>query len=249
MKKTIIVKIGSESLKDFETSKKVEKLVTDIAQKMQEWVQVILVTSGAVQFGREHSIGIENKQILAAIGWPHLIHAYGKRFRSENISIASFLVTHADIEDRQDRAQTFVDTIEQAWTVWILPIVNENDPISTEEMREVGRWADNDKNALLLSRLFHADQIVLITNTDGVYRDATDPSTRIQKIESDTLTEEYIDTLCQGKSMTWTGGMASKLSVAQIAWELGITTHICNGMDSWLTNQLNGGTTIFPSKK
>lgn len=97
------------------------------------------MSSGAVQFGRDHSTGIDNKQVLAAVGWPYLISAYTGRFAEQNIGIASFLVTHADIEDSRDRAQTFVETIQATWDAELLPIVNENDPISTEEMREVGR--------------------------------------------------------------------------------------------------------------
>lgn len=82
---------------------------------------------------------MENKQVLAAIGWPHLINAYTNKFLQEGIGVASFLVTHADIEDYQERAQTFIETIQATWKAGLLPIVNENDPISTEEMREVGR--------------------------------------------------------------------------------------------------------------
>jgi glutamate 5-kinase len=197
---TIIVKIGSESLKNFGTSEKVNSLVKDISRRIQDKSRILLVSSGAVQFGREYSEQIENKQVLAAIGWPRLIQAYANKFIQKNIGVASFLVTHADIEDYQDRAKTFIETIQATWESGILPIVNENDPLSTEEMREVGRGADNDKNALLLARLFDASIIFLITNTNGVYSNPIDPNSRIQHILSSELTDTYIDTLCSGKS-------------------------------------------------
>jgi glutamate 5-kinase len=127
--------------------------------------------------------------------------------------------------------------------------VNENDPISTEEMREVGRWADNDRNALLLAKLFKAKMIILVTNTDGVYANASDPESRIQNIDSSIITDAYISSLCDGKSTNWTGGMWSKLSVAHEAGKIGITTHIGNGTHSGIHNQDISGTTIFPSKK
>lgn len=243
---TIIVKIWSESLTNFETSQKVELLTQGIAQKIREWVKILLVSSGAVQFGRKHSNQTENKQVLAAVGWPHLIHAYAEKFWQKNINVASFLVTHADIEDYQERARTFTETIEATWNAGILPIVNENDPISTEEMREVGRWADNDKNALLIARLFYANKIILITNTNGVYRNPNNPDSRIQKIDTSELTETSINSLCSGKSIAWTGGMQSKLCVAREAGKSGIITHISNGIDSWIHDLNSGWTTIVP---
>lgn len=243
---TIIVKIWSESLKNFENSKKILNLIKDISKKIKEWNHVLLVTSGAVQFWREYSNQLENKQVLAAIGWPHLINAYTNKFLQEGIGVASFLVTHADIEDYQERAQTFIETIQATWKAGLLPIVNENDPISTEEMREVGRWADNDKNALLLAKLFHAKKIILITNTDGVYSDFTDQNSRIQNIQHTKLTDEYISILCNGKSINGTGGMASKLNVGYAAWELGINTHICDWIHSWIYNNEFRWTNIIP---
>lgn len=114
-KDTIIVKIGSESLKDFGTSEKVQSLIENIAKRTHEGTQILLVSSGAVQFGRDHSTGIENKQVLAGVGWPYLISAYAGRFAEQNIGVASFLVTHADIEDNMDRAKTFIETIQATW--------------------------------------------------------------------------------------------------------------------------------------
>lgn len=138
--------------------------------------------------------------MLAAIGWHHLLSAYLERFKRYNIDIAGFLVTHADLEDDESRASTLVDTIKATWQAGILPIVNENDPISTEEMREVGRGADNDQNAFLLARIFDAHEIVIISNTDGAYRDHRDPNTRIDVLRSDQLNPGYISSLCEGKS-------------------------------------------------
>lgn len=242
-----VVKIGSESLLDFNKSQKVQNLVDGIAKKMSEWIKVILVSSWAVQFWREKtSREIQNKQVLAALGWHHLLNAYSDKFRRHGLSVAGFLWTHADIEDKVDRARTLVETINATWeTGFLVPIINENDPLSTEEMREVGRWADNDKNALLLARLFHAQTLYLITNTNGVYRDPSDPSSRIEYIDSNALNQAYISSLCSGKSTIGTWGMASKLEVAHEAWKSGIKTHIWNGIDSWI-HSTDGWTTIVP---
>lgn len=96
-------------------------------------------------------------------------------------------------------------------------MINENDPLSTEEMREVGRGADNDKNALLLARLFRANTLVLITNTNGTYEDLERPDSRIKNMKSSLLTDDHIQKLCQGKSLSGTGGMRSKLEVSHEA--------------------------------
>lgn len=243
---TIIVKIGSDSLENFTHSKKITNLVDGIAGKMADWARIILVSSGAVSFGRSRMPEIENKQVLAALGWHHLLVEYSRKFHAHGTPIAGYLVTHADIEDNPNRSKTFVETIETTWDTWVLPIVNENDPISTEEMREVGRWADNDKNALLLAGLFQANILYLITNTNGVYRDSTDPESRIKSMKSRELVRDYIEELCNGKSLSGIGGMQSKLEVAHQAWKLGITTHIWNGIDSWIHDILSGWTTIIP---
>jgi glutamate 5-kinase len=129
----------------------------------------------------------------------------------------------------------------------VLPIINENDPLSTAEMRELGRWADNDQNALLVARILGATDIILITNTNGVYHDRNDESTRIETLKAHTITNEWIGNICGEKSAGGTGGMQSKLRIGREFAQRGWTTHICDGVTSGvyehiLSQDTHGGT-------
>ena len=243
---TTIVKIGSESLRDFEHSVKVDKLVREIAEKIHVGTNILLVTSWAVQFGRITHSWIHDKHVLAWIGWWPLTEAYRLKFSRHNIPTATYLATHADIEDDTSRADRFRKTIEDSWKNGVLPIVNENDALSTEEMQALGRGADNDKNAFLLAKLFRARMLVYITNTNGVWANVQDASTRIAEIQSMDLTDLYIQEICRGKSDIGTGGMASKLLIAREAAKMGIHTHIGDGIASGVRSQDTWGTNIFP---
>ncbi len=234
----IIVKIWTESLKDFSKSQKVDRLMMDIKVLMQEQSEnILLVTSGAVGFWRQLYKWVEDKQLLAALGWWPLLWEYSKKTLPYGIIPAGFLVTHADIEDYEERRETFVKTIQSAFEKGnILPIVNENDPLSTEEMQALWRWADNDKNALLLAKLFHAKLLAIVTNTDGVLDES---KSRINSIASSKITPEYISYICDQKSQWWTGWMSSKLDVARQAWESWIPTYIFDGQSSTLLEYMS----------
>jgi glutamate 5-kinase len=246
MSEVIVVKIGTDSLGDFQTSEKVNILVQAIAEKTKQWIRILLVTSWAVQFGRnKERPKVQDRQVLAAKWWHKLLVEYGNKFEKYGLEIAGFLAQHADIEDDSKRGSDFIRTIEKTWDVWDIPIVNENDPMSTEEMREVGRWADNDKNAFFLARLFQATQLIIITNTNGVYLNRDDPNTRVSSFQNDELTPYRIGQICNWKSQGWTGWMESKLSIAYDAWFLGMDTHIGNGIDSGLHDTYAGGTNIW----
>ena len=217
MQQTIIVKIGTESLEDFENSEKVNKLISDITQSIRNGVHVILVTSGSVGFGRK-TLGVEkhpqeHKPSLAAIGWDVLMSSYRQKFSQHQIHVAGFLVTHADIADKSERRAMIQESIRTCLDQGILPIVNENDPLSIEEIDALGRGGDNDQNALLIAQCFQAQDLVLITNTNGVYGNPSDPLSRMAGIHSQDLSDDMITQLCAGKSTTGTGGMASKLRV------------------------------------
>lgn len=147
----------------------------------------------------------EHKPSLAAIGWDVLMHAYRQKFSQQGIHVAGFLVTHADIADKSDRRLMIQESIRACLDQGILPIVNENDPLSIEEIDALGRGGDNDQNALLIAQCFEAQDLVLITNTNGVYKNPSDPHSRIVDIQSHNLSEDMIAALCSGKSTTGTG--------------------------------------------
>lgn len=249
---TIIVKIWTESLNDFDQNVKVERMMSDIAALMSAKVRVILVSSWAVWEWRKTHDEIEREALLASIWQPILFEKYRQKFAKLHITAAQFLPAHAQIEDDSNYRQMAYDTISSALEFWIIPIVNENDPFSSYEMNALRRGADNDKNALIMAQLFYAKSIILITNTNWVYFDATKPDSRIPLIQSRSLTNEYIVSLCWAKSEKGTWGMNSKLLVWRKASKNSIITHICDGVTSGVIEHSqssyrweNGGTVII----
>jgi glutamate 5-kinase len=121
---------------------------------------------------------------------------YAEKFRKRKIVTAQILPTHATLEDIESHRTQFVRTVNDILKAGVLPIINENDVLSTAEMQALGRGADNDKNALLVARYLSASDIVLITNTNGVYSNKDDASTRIKELSSGTITESWMDTIC-----------------------------------------------------
>ncbi len=121
-------------------------------------------------------------------------------------------------------------------------------------MNEVKRGADNDQNALLLAKVFKAESLIIVSNTNGVYADRNDPSSRIVSINCDELSDEFIENICgDARSASGTGGMSSKLHVARKSGKNGIRTAIIDGTTSGVLDHLQGtaqgGTEIFPSEK
>jgi glutamate 5-kinase len=107
---------------------------------------------------------------------------YAEKLRQYNIVTAQVLPTHAELEDIESHREQFVRTVNGILGAGALPIINENDALSTAEMQALGRGADNDQNALLIGQILGATDIVLLTNTNGVYRDRADTSSRIKTI-------------------------------------------------------------------
>ncbi len=114
---TVIIKIGTESLANFETSEKVNKLVRDIVEIMKHTqYRVLLVSSGAVGFGRKIRPDIEDKHVLAGIGWNKLLEAYAKKFTELEVTVSGILATHADIEDYESSQNRLIETVNAHWS-------------------------------------------------------------------------------------------------------------------------------------
>ncbi|MCA9377329.1 hypothetical protein KC711_00200 [Candidatus Peregrinibacteria bacterium] len=131
--------------------------------------------------------------------------SYRQKFSDNNIHVAGFLVTHADIADKSERRTMIQESILACLDRNILPIINENDPLSIEEIDALGRGGDNDQNAFLIAKCFQAQDLFLVTNTNGVYENPSDPLSRIAEIRAQDLSDDIITQLCAGKSNTGTG--------------------------------------------
>lgn len=257
----IVVKIGTESLFQWEGGvfggEKMEKACSDISHILHKTSDhVALVSSWAVGFGRllhTKELNVDDlvkKQYLASLGQQALIAEYAWYFSKTQVTVGGIVVTHADIEDSEDCANALRNVLECYFSLRTLPIINENDAVSWEEMQALKRGADNDKNALLIARLIEAKALYIITNTNGVYQNKDNPNSRIDILRANELTDWFIAKITGGKSEHGTGGMKSKLEVAREAARYGIETRIIDGINSTIRghyyNKAYGGTIILP---
>lgn len=227
-RKKIVIKIGSSSLMHEETGKldlvKIEKLVRILCDIRNSGKDVVLVSSGAIAVGR-HAIGLNErpdelplKQACAAIGQARLMMIYQKIFAEYSQITAQVLMTKMTIVNEISRANA-ENTFEELLKLGVIPVVNENDTVSTDEIVHVQTFGDNDRLSAIVSNLIGADLLILLSDIDGLYTD--DP-----KVNKDAKFVEEVDEiddsfLEMGKSSSssnvGTGGMTAKLVAAKIA--------------------------------
>ena len=216
---------------------RMEQLVRILADLSGMGHQVILVSSGAIAIGTarlalpERPKELRMKQAAAAVGQCRMMHIYDKLFSEYNRTVSQILLTGDDVDD-PIRAEHLSSTFEALLDMGVIPVVNENDSVSSAEI-ETGQHkvlGDNDTLSAIVARLCRANLLVLISDIDGLY-DA-DPHTHpdaklIHRVN--TLTPEILE--MAGGAGTWrgTGGMATKLSAAKIAMDAGCDMVITSG--------------------
>lgn len=243
-RKTLVVKIGSALLanQDLLTPRYgfLQRLMEDIAALRAEGWNVLVCSSGSVALGLRiigetpQSAGVSDKQAAAACGMPLLLNAYKQVGHEFGFDIAQVLLTLGDFEDHRRFLNTR-NTVHRLLEAGVMPIVNENDTITTEEIR-VG---DNDRLAAKVAQMVGASDFVILTGVDGLYdRNPDDPDARfVEEVED---VSQYMDAT-KGKSTLGTGGMATKLQAANMAQEAGVTTWIAQGeVDRPLSRVLSG---------
>jgi len=259
-KRRVVVKIGSSSLQHAETGNldytKMDILVRELCNIRNQGKDVILVTSGAIGCGRKalhikKPVTIAQKQACAAIGQAMLMTTYQRIFSEYSHLAAQILMTRNTIVDDLNRKNA-QNTFNELLSMEVIPIVNENDTISTFEVEDV--IGDNDTLSAIVTALTGADLLILLSDIDGLYTD--DPHQNpdaefIQKVES--LTDELIR---MGKGSTGssvgTGGMETKLTAAKIATYSGADMVIANGKDVRVLHRIMEGRnygTIFKANK
>ncbi|MFC4766692.1 glutamate 5-kinase [Effusibacillus consociatus] len=248
--KRIVVKIGSSSLTNEQGRLSVEKmsgLVNQVAnlQTRQEY-EVILVSSGAVAAGLgklgwpRPNITMPEKQAAAAVGQGLLIELYQKLFAEHGIVIAQLLLTRSDIEDRK-RFIHIRNTAETLMRHGILPIVNENDTVTVEQIR----FGDNDTLGSLVALVTEADLLVLLTDIDGLYtaNPKTDPdATRIQDVWE--ITPELEEAAGGNGTALGTGGMKTKLTAARMAVDSGIDVVVASSSEPNVLSRIMEGESL-----
>lgn len=237
-KKRIVIKIGSSSLTHPKTEKlnlgKLELLVRILCDLNNQGKEIVLVSSGAIAVGRnkiglqESPKNIPQKQACAAIGQAQLMMIYQKLFSEYNHVTAQVLMTKHTIvrpESRINAQNTFHELLQ----LGVIPIVNENDTISTYEIK----FGDNDRLSAVVTALIQADLLILLSDIDGLFTD--DPNQNPDAGFIDLVPEMTPDFFKMGKesssSTVGTGGMSTKLDAAKIATESGADMIIANGED------------------
>ena len=259
-KKRVVVKIGSSSLQHPETGDldyiKMDILVRELCNIRNQGKDVILVTSGAIACGRRavhisKPATIAEKQACAAIGQARLMTTYQRIFSEYGHLAAQILMTRNTIVADLNRYNAH-NTFSELMNMGVIPIVNENDTISTFEIEDV--IGDNDTLSAIVTALTGADLLILLSDIDGLYTD--DPhknpdATFIDRVDS--LTDEL---LSMGKGTTGsdigTGGMETKLTAAKIATYSGADMVIANGKDVRVIHRIMEGRnygTIFKANK
>ncbi len=231
----IVVKIGTSSLTDAKSRdlrlSVIGPLVETLTQLRRDGHQLILVSSGAVGVGcarlglQQRPTVMAEKQAVAAVGQGRLIRLYDDLFSALNQPIAQVLLTRSDLISRTsylNASQTF----EQLLEMGVIPIVNENDTVAIEELK----FGDNDTLSALVASMVQANWLFLLTDVDQLYSadPSQDPTAEpIERVVKGMPLQVKADR--QGKSGWGTGGMATKLTAAQIATAAGVTVVITNG--------------------
>ncbi len=221
----VVVKIGSRALVGGPT-KLFEKLAAEIAYVRSTGVSVVLVSSGAVAFGRR-LLGFQQRprlishlQACAATGQSRLMRAYEEAFAPYGVGVGQLLLTDASFADRE-RYRNVQSALDGMLELNLLPIVNENDIVSTEEIC----FGDNDQLASLVTGLTSAELLVLLTDVDGVY---DEKRKRIPLMEDVTQVRAALH---QPKTNESRGGMLSKLEAARRAAHRGLPVVIARARD------------------
>ncbi|MBY5959943.1 glutamate 5-kinase [Membranicola marinus] len=243
----IVVKVGSNVLSQENGAPdlyRMKSLVQQISALSQAGLEVILVSSGAVAFGRSYGLMMDAKdeiarrQVWASLGQVKMIREYQKFFEAENMLCSQVLVTRDDFRSRRHYLN-IKQCITQLTAQGILPIINENDAVSVTELM----FTDNDELAGLVAAMVGADALIILSNVAGVYsgnpREAD--SVLVEKFHPDESISESI--LIGGRSSFGRGGMKTKVYLARKTARLGIAVHIADGTHPDILRQVLEGTT------
>ena len=264
--KRLVVKVGTNTLtggEDHLSRSQMSVVARQIAQLVKDGHQVTLVSSGAIVAGRDalrtadgkssaatagRRKDIPFKQVLAAVGQAKLMQTWDDLFAREDIVIAQTLLTRGDLADRQgylNARNTLLALLERK----VVPVVNENDVVATEEIR-IG---DNDNLSALVANLIDADLLILLTDQAGLYTADPRRSDSATLIAEVPVISDEIVALAEGAgTVRGTGGMLTKIQAARLATESGVTVLVAGGAtENVLVKAVKGEPvgTRFPSNR
>lgn len=234
----IVVKIGTSTLAHAAgrlNIRRVEGLVKVLSDLKNQGEQLILVSSGAIGMGvgklnlPGRPADMPTKQAAAAVGQCELMYTYDKLFGEYNHTVAQLLLTGEDVRFPH-RRQNFVNAVERLLELGVLPVVNENDAVATDEVGEATTIGENDTLAAIVAECVGADLLILLSDIDGLYTADPRRDARAALIpEVREITPELRALAGAPGSALGTGGMATKLKAAEIAMACGCDMVIANG--------------------
>lgn len=257
-KKRIVIKVGSSSLTHPETGLTdlitLEKLVRELTDLHNRGKEVILVSSGAIAVGRktigmkERPTKLATKQACASIGQARLMMIYQKLFMEYNQVSSQILMTKDTLVNGENRINAR-NTFETLLSMGVIPIVNENDTISTYEIQ----FGDNDTLSAVVAALVEADLLILLSDIDGLFTDDPNKNPDAEFIEFVEHVDAQFERMGKGSaSDVGTGGMATKLKAAKLATSAGADMVIANGKDMGIIHRVVDGEkvgTLFQANK
>ena len=246
-KKRIVIKVGTSSLTHSETGLmdfiKMEKLVRELTDLHNRGKEVVLVSSGAIAVGRkalglkERPSALSVKQACASVGQARLMMSYQKFFMEYNQVASQILMTKNTLIHEENR-ENARNTFETLLSMGVIPIVNENDTISTYEIR----FGDNDTLSAIVSALVQADLLILLSDIDGLFTDDPNRNPDAKFIEYVDRIDERFRKMAKGSaSDVGTGGMSTKLNAARLATSAGADMIIANGADMGILHRIRTG--------
>lgn len=237
-KKRIVIKIGTSTITHMDTGHlnllKLEKFVRILTDIRNQNKEVVIVSSGAIGAGRK-ALGIKGKpeslsikQACAAVGQARLMMIYQKLFAEYNQTIAQILITKATLTNEISRRNA-EGTFHELLHMGVIPIVNENDPISTDQIQD-GNFGDNDTLSANVAELVDADLLILLSDIDGLYTDDPRCNSNARFINYVENIDGKLEAMAKGASTNLgTGGMATKIAAAKLANATGTDMVIANG--------------------
>jgi len=244
-----VIKIGSALLTrvgeglDYD---RIRWLTAEIAQLRAQGKEIVLVTSGSVAAGmqqlgwKQRPHALHQLQAAASVGQMGLIQAYASECKQHRIHTAQILLTHSDLSDR-GRYLNARSALHSLLELNVLPVVNENDTIATEEIR----FGDNDTLAAMTTNLVEADVLVILTDQDGLFDSDPRRNPDARMIAASAASNPALDAMAgEGVGELGRGGMATKLLAARRAARSGAVTVILSGKEPENLQRLAAGTAV-----
>jgi len=254
--KTIVIKVGSSLMVNQEKGDLREgwlkSLAEDVYELRQREKQVVIVTSGSVALGRKYitttkrPLKLEEKQAAAACGQPKLMHKYQEFLGKNDIPVAQVLLTVFDSENRRNYLNA-KNTLETLLANGVVPIINENDTVATEELR----FGDNDRLAARVAQMISADLLILFSDVDGLYTGNPRLDDKARHIPEVREITRHIEDMASGalSDGVGSGGMVTKIEAAKIAMSGGCSMILASGKEKHPVIELERGAkhTVFLS--